>query len=40
MIKYLAVIAMTVAALSLGACAHKEAAQTTTTASASKGYAK
>ena len=39
--KYITVIAMTVAALALGACAHKEAAQTTTTSTASsKGYAK
>jgi hypothetical protein len=38
MIKYLAVIAMTVAALGLSACAHKEAPTTTTTAS--KGYSK
>lgn len=39
MIKYLTVIAMTVALLGLSACAHKEAATTTTT-SASKGYSK
>jgi len=38
MIKFFTAIVMTVAILSLGACAHKEEAKTTTTAS--KGYSK
>lgn len=40
MIKYLTVIAMAAAVLSLGACAHKEAKTTTTSTAATKGYSK
>jgi hypothetical protein len=39
MLKYLAIIALGAFMLSLGACAHKEPAATTTT-SASHGYSK
>ena len=38
--KYLAIIALAVAALSLGACSHKDTSSTTTTHSASTGYSK